>query len=48
MLVLMRSLSLALLLVGASGEAVELNGKNWLKKVHHKNRAAFVKFLAPW
>jgi hypothetical protein len=37
----------ATLLVSVSGEAVELNAKNFEKKVYGKKNA-FVKFLAPW
>lgn len=45
----LRCASLALLVAHASGEAVNLTGKNFEKKVYGKaNRAAFVKFLAPW
>jgi hypothetical protein len=46
-----RAATLALLAAASSvsGEAVELTGKNFEKKVFgKKNRAAFIKFLAPW
>ena len=39
--------ALAGLLALCSGDAVELNGKNFDKKVFGK-KSAFVKFLAPW
>lgn len=38
----------AALVASASGEAVELNSKNFDKKVLQSGKAAFVKFLAPW
>ena len=44
----MRLLLLAAVAATASAEAVELSAKNFEKKVFHKKRAAFVKFLAPW
>ena len=43
----MRTLLVASLLASAAGEAVELTGKSFDKKVGGK-KAAFVKFLAPW
>ena len=43
----MRAAALAILAAYVSGEAVELNAKNFEKKVHGK-KSAFVKFLAPW
>ena len=43
----MRVAALAILAAYVSGEAVELNAKNFEKKVHGK-KSAFVKFLAPW
>jgi hypothetical protein len=51
-MVVARTATLALLAATcttAAGEAVELTGKNFEKKVFgKKNRAAFIKFLAPW
>jgi hypothetical protein len=35
-----------LLLAGAASGTVELTPENWNKKIG--NKAAFVKFLAPW
>ena len=46
---MLRATVLALAAAHASGEAVELTAKNFEKKVYGKaNKAAFVKFLAPW
>ena len=46
---MLRAASLTILVAYASGEAVQLTGKNFDKKVYgNKNKASFVKFLAPW
>ena len=47
---MLRATALAILTAYASGEAVQLTAKNFDKKVFEgpKNRAAFIKFLAPW
>lgn len=49
MVAVLRAALLCAFAVGsASAEAVELTAKNFNKKVFKKDRAAFVKFQAPW
>ena len=46
---MLRAAGLVCLVAYASGDAVQLTAKNFEKKVYgNSNRAAFVKFQAPW
>jgi hypothetical protein len=42
-----RVVLLSLAVSQVAGDAVQLSEKNFDKKVRHKSRSAFVKFLAP-
>jgi len=45
---MLRGVILGCLVLGASGEAVELTSKNFDKLVLKSGKSAFIKFQAPW